>query len=57
MTVTVHPKRLLVTAAFLLAFAALLSSATAVTKGVALGVLAVLAYVLVEVLITFNPAV
>jgi hypothetical protein len=43
MTVTVYPKGLLVTAAFLLAFGAVLSLATGVRNGAAMGVVAVLA--------------
>ncbi len=57
MTVTVHPKGLLVTAAFLLAFGVVLSLATGARNGVAMSFVAVLAYVLIEVLVTFNPAV
>jgi hypothetical protein len=56
MTITFHPKRLLATVAFLIAFGSALSVATDVRRGVAVGALAVLVYLLVEVFAVVNPA-
>ena len=57
MTFTFHPRGLLVTAAFLGGFVALLTLAADVERGVAVaGVLSVVAYLLVDLLIVFNPA-
>lgn len=57
MTISFHPKSLAVTVAFLVAFGSALSVATDLRHGVAVGVVAVLAYLLVEVVIAFNPVV
>jgi hypothetical protein len=57
MMFTVYPKRLLVTAVFLVVFGATLAVAADVERGLATaGVLAVLAYLFVELFVTFNPA-
>ncbi len=57
MTLTVYPKGLLVTALFLVVFGATLAVAGDVERGIATaGGLSVLAYLFVELLITFNPA-
>jgi hypothetical protein len=52
-----YPKRLLATAVFIIAFGSVLSVATDLRRGVAVGILAVMAYLFVEVLIVFNPVV
>ncbi len=57
MTVTFRPWRLLATAVFVVAFGSVLSIAIDTKQGVAVGVLGLLAYLLVEVLIAFNPVV
>lgn len=57
MTVNFHPGMLLATAVFVVAFGSVLSMAIDTKQGVAVGVLGLLAYLLVEVLITFNPVV
>lgn len=58
MTVTFHPKRLLVTTAFLAGFGLILARATEVSTAVAgVGAATVIAYVLVELFATFNPAI
>lgn len=57
MTASFHPKRLLITAVFVVAFGSVLSVATDSRQGAAVGVLALLAYLFVEVFITFNPVV
>lgn len=55
---TVYPKGLLVTAVFIVVFEATLAVAKDVEHGAAAaGVLSVLAYLLVELFITFNPAI
>ena len=56
MTVTFHPKRLLATVVSLAVLGSALSVATDVRRGVAVGALAVLAYLLVEVFAVVNPA-
>ena len=56
MTVDFHPKSLLVTALFFVAFGSVLSVASDFKQGAAVGVLALLAYVFVEMLFAFNPA-
>jgi hypothetical protein len=56
MTISFHPKGLLATAVFLVAFGAVLSVATDVRRGVAVGALAVLACLLVEGFAVVNPA-
>jgi hypothetical protein len=55
-TISFHPKRLLVTAVFIVAFGSVLAAAADVKRGVAVGALAVLAYVFIEAFIAFNPA-
>jgi hypothetical protein len=57
MTVSFYPKRLLATALFILAFGSILSLATDMSQGAAVGALALSAYLFVELLVTFNPAV
>jgi hypothetical protein len=58
MTFTFYPKGLLVTAVFLGVFGTMLALAADVERGVAVaGVLSVVAYLLVELFIVFNPAV
>lgn len=56
MTVAFFPKRLLITALFLIMFGAALTSATDLRLGLAVGAVAMLAYLVVEVLVFFNPA-
>lgn len=56
MTVTFYPKRLLLTAVFIVAFGLMLEMATDLRRGVVVGVLAVCAFVLIELLIVVNPA-
>ena len=58
MTITFHPAGLLVTALFLVLFAALLALATNVETAVSgAGLISIAAYVVIEVVGTFNPAV
>ena len=57
MAIAFYPKRLLITALFIVAFGAMLSVATDLRQGLTVGALAVLAYLLIEVLIVINPAV
>ena len=57
MTITFYPKALLVTALFVVMFGATLLLAIDVRRGIAIaGTLGILAYLLVEFLITFNPS-
>jgi len=56
MTISFHPKGLLATAVFLIAFGSALSVATDLRRGVVVGALAVLAYLLIEVFAVVNPA-
>lgn len=56
MTVSFHARPLLLTAAFLVAFGAVLSSALDARTGVTVGVLAVVAYAAVEACLFFQPA-
>jgi hypothetical protein len=56
--ITIYPKRLALTAIFLVVFGVLLSTATDVKNGAtAVGLFAVLAYVAIEVFASWNPAV
>ncbi len=56
-TITVYPKGLVATAVFMIVFGALLAAAIDAGQRLAVaGGLAVLAYFLVELLVTFNPA-
>ena len=55
-TVTFKPKGLLLTAAFVGVMSVLLTTARQVELGLAVGGLSVLAYVVVEVLFSVNPA-
>ena len=57
MAVTFYPKRLLGTALGVVALAVVLSLATDLERGAAVGVAAVLAYIAFEVFFTFNPAI
>lgn len=57
MAISFYPKRLLATALFIVAFGSVLSVATDLRQGVAVGLLAVMAYLFVEFLIVFNPVV
>jgi hypothetical protein len=56
MRVTVYPKRLLLTAVLILALSAVLSTATYIGQGGALGVAGLLAYLVFEVFFSVNPA-
>ena len=57
MTATFYPKRVLITVVFLIVFGWALSLATDARRSAAIGVLALIAYALIELLITVNPAV
>jgi len=58
MTFTLYPKGLVVTAVFLAIFGTTLAIAEDVERGVAAaGLLSVLAYVVIELFIAFNPAI
>ena len=57
MTIAFYPSRLLVTALFLTVFGAMLAVATDVEAAVAgAGAVAVIAYLVVELFVLFNPA-
>lgn len=56
MAITFYPKSLFVTAVFIVAFGSMLSVATDLRRGVAAGVLALSAYLLIEVFVVVNPA-
>jgi len=57
MTFTFYPKHLLVTAVFLVVFAVTLALAANVEGALAgAGLVSVLAYLLIELFVTFNPA-
>jgi hypothetical protein len=56
MTIAFYPRRLLLTAVFLVAFGAALSFATDARRGLAVGAVAVMAYGAIELWIFINPA-
>ena len=56
MDITWHPRHLLVTAVFLVLFAGVLNLAIDANERAAAGVFALVAYIGLEVWLTFNPA-
>ncbi len=56
-TVSFYPKRLLLMAVAIIALGSILAVAIDARQGVAVGLLGVSAYVLIELLVTFNPVV
>jgi hypothetical protein len=57
MTVKFHPRALLVTAAFFAVFGVGLLEAVDLRRGVAMGIVALIAYACIELFIGFNPAI
>jgi len=57
MRITFHPRRLLLTAAFIIGLSAVLSLATSERHEGVLGIAGVVAYLLFDIFFTVNPAV
>jgi len=54
-TIAFYPNRLVIAVLFLVIFGCMVGAATDLRGGLAVGVLALLAYLFVEVCVTFNP--